>query len=135
MELIGLRLLLVEDDPDSREVLALLLEDLGAEVASAPSVRVAREWLETRTPDAILSDLSMPGEDGYALIRHVRSTEATRRVPAIAITAYPGNYHRRQALDAGFQEYVTKPVELTGLATMIHRLVARVETGASAASR
>jgi CheY-like chemotaxis protein len=122
--LTGLRILLVDDDPDSLETMTMLLELDGAFVTAVGSARDALQALEQNTPDVLLSDLSMPGEDGYALIGKVRALPADRggRVPAAAVTARTSVEDRRRVLAAGFQVHVPKPVHAMELATVVARL-------------
>ena len=124
MNLKGVRVLLVEDEPDSREVLAFILEYCGAEVATAASVPEAMELFDRAQPSVLVSDISMPGEDGYELIRRIRaqSDADLARVPAIALTAYARPEERLQSLMAGFDAHVAKPIDPTELATVISRL-------------
>jgi len=110
-ELRGLRLLLVEDDIDSNEVVCAILEDFGIEVTSAANAEVALELLGRKTIDVILSDVGLPGKDGYAFIRAVRSTPSLLAIPAAALTAYAHAEDRRRALDAGFQMHLRKPFD------------------------
>ena len=123
-DLSGLHLLLVDDDVDFRESLTMLLELYGASVIAVGSAREALQALEQNTPDVLLSDLSMPGEDGYALIGKVRALPADRggRVPAAAVTARTSAEDRRRVLAAGFQVHVPKPVHAIDLATVVARL-------------
>ncbi|HEV8615767.1 MAG TPA: ATP-binding protein [Methylomirabilota bacterium] len=123
-------LLVVDDDGDALDLFALLLRAAGAEVQLARSAREAIETLRTWEPDVIVSDIEMPGESGYALIRRLRSGEVPHgdRVPAVAVTAYGGVAERIKILSAGFDAYVAKPVESDELATVIARLVARARS-------
>lgn len=118
-ELIGLRVLTVEDDSDSREMLELVLRSQGAEVVSVSSVHEALQILNNNgwKPDVLLSDLGMPDEDGYHLIRKVRSRTAAEggMLPAIAITGYAGQEEIERALAAGYQTQLTKPVNWNDL--------------------
>ena len=109
----GLRVLLVEDDRDNREFLTLLLQQLGAHVTAVSSSAEALEALTQQTPDVLVSDIAMPGEDGYTLIRKVRTLFAgpQGQIPALALTACSSLEDRNQALLAGFQVYLSKPVE------------------------
>jgi two-component system CheB/CheR fusion protein len=109
----GLRLLVVEDEPDSREVIAMLLRQAGAEVTACASVAKALQTLPEQLPDVIISDIGMPEQDGYQLIEQVRALapEAGGQIPAIALTAYARVEDRVRALSAGFQLFVPKPVE------------------------
>ncbi|MEO7033603.1 MAG: response regulator [Polyangiaceae bacterium] len=110
-ELKGLRLLLVEDDADSREVVAAILEDSGVLVTTANSAEHALSILE-RVPvpvDVIVSDVGLPGLDGYAFLGVVRKNPALVRIPAAALTAYAYPEDRQRALNAGFQMHLRKP--------------------------
>ncbi|WP_242340894.1 MULTISPECIES: ATP-binding protein [Anaeromyxobacter] len=122
------RVLVVDDDPDTLDVVRQVLEAAGALVTAAASAREALAALSARPPDVLLSDLGMPGEDGYALIRKIRSLEATRggRVPAAALTAYTQAEDRTEALLAGFQVYLAKPVEPAELTAAVARLAGRM---------
>jgi two-component system CheB/CheR fusion protein len=108
----GVRLLVVEDDADSREMLVMIFERSGALVAAAASAGEAMEAVRRATPDLLVCDIGLPGEDGYELIRRVRALEAEQggRIPALALTAYAGPVHREKALAAGFDKQVSKPV-------------------------
>jgi CheY-like chemotaxis protein len=119
--LIGLRVLLVDDDLDSRETLTMLLELSGASVTAVGSARDARQTLGQTTPDVLLSDLSMPGEDGYALIGKVRAlpSDCGGRVPAAAVTARTSAEDRHRVLVAGFQVHVPRPLYAMTLATVV----------------
>ncbi|HJQ31088.1 MAG TPA: PAS domain S-box protein [Pyrinomonadaceae bacterium] len=123
----GLRVLVVDDEPDARELLKAGLGHCGASVSEAASAAEALASVEGAPPDLLISDIGMPGEDGYSLIRKVRSLPAERggRVPAIALTAYARAEDRMQALRAGYQMHVPKPVELVELAAVAASLVRR----------
>jgi CheY-like chemotaxis protein len=103
----------------------MVLEHAGAEVTSAASVSEALGCLERLTPDAVVSDIGMPGEDGYSLMRRLRSTGAgaIRDLPAVALTAYAQADDRKKALAAGFQVHVSKPIEPLELIEAIRRLI------------
>ncbi len=122
-ELEGLRVLVVDDDPDTLGVMALALRQRGADVSTADSATAALATLESSSPDLILSDLSMPGEDGYWLIRKIRALEEAgrKRIPAVALTAHARSEDKEQALLAGFESYIAKPVELTELTRVLAR--------------
>jgi len=111
----GMRVMLVEDDPDSRELLAEVLTRAGAEVRPCRSTREAMALLnggEAWTPDVLVSDIGLPIEDGYDLIAKVRARpDALGRLPAVALTGYAGPRDRARILAAGFQMHVPKPVE------------------------
>jgi CheY-like chemotaxis protein len=113
----GVRILLVDDEPDGLDVVRQMLERAGAKVTPASSSAEAMELLAQHRPDLIISDIAMPGEDGYALVRRVRSlsAEAGGSTPAVALSAYSRDEDRQQALTAGFQAHVAKPVEPAGL--------------------
>jgi signal transduction histidine kinase/ActR/RegA family two-component response regulator len=123
-ELRGLRILAVEDDNDSREMLEMVLKSQGAEVVSVSSVRDALQVLENNhwAPQILVSDLGMPEMDGYDLIRKVRSDAAQADLPAIAITGYAGNEEGKRAIEAGFQRHLTKPVNWRELIDSIAEL-------------
>lgn len=108
----GMNILLVEDDKDSRDMLETVLSIYGIEVESAESVAEALEKIKSRKPDVLVSDIGLPGEDGYDLIRKVRALPEPEggALPAIALTGYVSVQDRNLALDAGFQDHVPKPV-------------------------
>jgi signal transduction histidine kinase/ActR/RegA family two-component response regulator len=108
----GVRVLLVDDEPDSREVMASALEMRGARVTAAASAGDALQKLASSDFDVLLSDIAMPGKDGYDLIREIRSLNPARvaGIPAAAVTACASDEDRRRALDAGFQTHLAKPV-------------------------
>jgi two-component system CheB/CheR fusion protein len=122
--LAGLRLLVVEDEDTGREMLVALLEQYGAEVVAAASAEEALAALERAVPDVLLSDIGMPGQSGYDLLRRVRALPVERgaRVPAIAFTAYSSNQDRLDSLDAGFQVHLAKPTDPARLVAMITAL-------------
>jgi PAS domain S-box-containing protein len=122
----GLRVMLVDDDFDSREVLAVQLSQRGATTSVSSSADDALRQLDTFKPDVIVADIGMPGEDGYSLIRRVRSrTRDSRFTPAIALTAYAGEANRQRALAAGYQKHMSKPAEPEELAQTIASLAGR----------
>jgi PAS domain S-box-containing protein len=123
----GLKVLVVDDEQDTRELLKAGLNQCGAEVMLAGSAAEALEAMATAVPDVLVSDIGMPGEDGYELIRRVRElpAESGGRVPAIALTAYARTEDRMQALRAGYQMHVPKPVELAELVAIVASLVQR----------
>lgn len=111
-ELYGLKILVVDDDVDTRELIEWVLKRVGAEVTSVGSAREALEVLEREKPHLLVSDLAMPGEDGYTLLKKIRALPPERggRTPAIALTAHSLVQDRLQSLRAGFQSHVPKPV-------------------------
>ena len=125
-ELYGLKLLVVDDDQDTRDLLQWVLERAGAEVVAVASAREALEALARERPHILVSDIAMPEEDGLSLMRKVRALPKERggRVPAIALTAHSMVQDRLQSLRAGFQSHVPKPVvpeELVAvIASVIH---------------
>lgn len=108
-----LQILIVDDDTDTRELVAFVLEQNGAEVTAVASAHEALSILDQSKVDLILSDIGMPDMDGYMLVRQVRSRPPDRggTIPAIALTAYAGEMDYQQAMTAGFQRHVPKPVE------------------------
>jgi CheY-like chemotaxis protein len=112
--LTGVRVLVVDDDADWRELMLVSLTDHGADVMLASTARQALTLLDgtrTQLPDVIVADLAMPGDDGYALMDVLRASDAPMRsIPAIAVTAYSGEDHERRALDAGFRLHRSKPI-------------------------
>jgi PAS domain S-box-containing protein len=121
VEIEGVRVLLVDDELDARALLKRILEDFQAIVTVAESADEAIEFLQAGKFDVLVSDIGMPGEDGYSLIRRIRSLGAARGgdIPAIALTAYARGEDRIKAVAAGFQMHVAKPVEAIELVTMI----------------
>lgn len=128
----GIRVMLVEDDPDSREVLTQQLQELGAEVTAVASAQAAFELLHHEQPDVILSDIAMNGEDGYSLVRRIRALrpEEGGRVPAAALTALTGTQDQEQAYRSGFQAHLAKPASAQDLAGVVARLAGRMPGGA-----
>ena len=122
--LAGTRVLIVDDDPDAREVVAAILRHYGASVIVATSVSTALVALRREQVDVMVADLGMPIEDGYDLIRHVRSSEIDKiaRLPAAALTAYTTEEDRDRVLAAGFQFHLAKPVDPAVLVATVERL-------------
>jgi PAS domain S-box-containing protein len=123
----GLRILVVEDESDTRDLLKAALGECGAEVIIVSSTAAAFEVVSSAPPDVLISDIGMPVEDGYQFIGRVRALPAERggRVPAIALTAYARYEDRLKALRAGYQMHVPKPVELAELVAVVLSLVRR----------
>jgi len=121
----GCRVLVVDDDPTTRELVATLLGERGARVATADSAAAALAWLDTETPAIVLADIGMPGQDGLSLMRAIRRRPAQQAgsVPAIALSAYARAEDRRAALAAGFDEYLTKPALPSDVVHAISRLL------------
>ena len=130
----GLRVLVVDDEPDARELLGVLLETSGVEVALASSAAEALTALASFDADVVISDIGMPVEDGYSLIRSIRTLadEDKRNVPAIALTAYARNEDRTRALVEGFNHHMTKPVEPAALVAALVDLAGFVPRAPSA---
>ncbi|HEY0378085.1 MAG TPA: PAS domain S-box protein [Pyrinomonadaceae bacterium] len=120
----GVRVLVVDDEEDARALLCTLLEKHGAEVVAAASAQEALAAVERAAPDVLISDIGMAEEDGYEMIRRVRALGPERggRVPAAAVSAYADEDSRRQALDAGFQLHVPKPVDPEELIKVVRDL-------------
>jgi CheY-like chemotaxis protein len=125
--------MVVEDDPGSREAVVEMLSVMGAEVRASGSASEAMRDLEEFGPAVLVCDIAMPGEDGYSLIRRIRALGATRGgdVPAVALTALARAGDRQRALEAGFQSYLTKPVDFDDLAQAVADLWCRSPTAAS----
>jgi PAS domain S-box-containing protein len=119
----GLSLLVVEDEADARELLVTMLEQRGAQVRAVATASEALEAIKHAKPDLLLSDIEMPGEDGYSLIRKVRLLGGdTSGVPAVALTAHTRVEDRNRALSSGFQSHLAKPVNPSELIAVIARL-------------
>jgi CheY-like chemotaxis protein len=125
--LAGVRVLVVDDQEDARELLRLALTRRGAEVRVGATARAALDILGQWRPDALVSDIGMPDEDGYELMRQVRALPAERggQIPAVALTGYASAKDAKRALAAGYQMFVPKPVDLPELVTAIARLAGR----------
>lgn len=124
----GLKLLIVDDEADARELLQTMLAPCGAEIITAATTSEALAQLEKQKPDLLVSDIGLPEEDGYTLIRKIRVLPENRggKIPAIALTAYARSEDRVRALSLGYQLHVPKPVELEELAFAIASLSGRV---------
>jgi CheY-like chemotaxis protein len=119
--------LVVDDEPDARSVVRRLLEECQATVVTASSAAEALELVGREPPTVLVSDIGMPGEDGYALIRRVRALEKARGgdTPAVALTAYARSEDRVRAIQSGFQMHVAKPVEAAELVMVVAALAGR----------
>lgn len=124
----GLRVLLVEDETDTRDLLVAVLRQYGVQVTATASVSAAMRVFQVCQPDVLVSDIAMPEEDGYSLIRQVRALppEIGGKVPAMALTAMASEKDRQQALAAGFTLYMAKPITPMELATAIAQLAGRL---------
>lgn len=125
----GLRVLVVEDDPDARELVTAILEDAGAVVESAPSAAMGFDAVRRFHPQLLVSDIGMPDEDGYSLIRRVRALAEDEggTIPSIALTAYTRREDRDKAIGAGFTLHMGKPVSPLALVTAVRALAARLQ--------
>ncbi len=128
LSLSGLRVLIVDDEIDTREFLVIALEQYGAEVIAAASADEAMRLLERLKPSVMVSDIGMPVEDGYTLIRRIRALAAKQggTIPGAALTAYVREENRIQALQAGFQMHVPKPIEPMQLVAVVAKLAGRL---------
>jgi CheY-like chemotaxis protein len=125
------RALVVDDEDDARNLIETALAQYGADVVAVSSAAEAYALITAIPsqwwPDVMVSDIGMPGEDGYSLLRRLREWERARgaHIPAVALTAYGRIEDRMRALSAGFQMHVTKPVDPDELATVIMSLIRR----------
>ena len=117
----GLNVLVVDDDPDARDLVEIILARQGAQVRKAASAAEALAALNQWPPDVLICDIGMPEEDGYSLIRKVRAREASRggRIPALALTAWGRAEDRQRALAAGFHTHLAKPAHPEELARVV----------------
>ncbi|AKT36146.1 hybrid sensor histidine kinase/response regulator [Chondromyces crocatus] len=129
----GLRVLVVDDEPDARDLIAAVLGESGVNVTCASSASEALARLQALRPDILVSDIGMPGEDGYTLIERVRALPPDRggRTPAVALTAYARMEDRTRALLSGYNMHLTKPVEPTELLTILGSVALSKGTGSS----
>jgi CheY-like chemotaxis protein len=129
----GVRVMMVDDEADARNLVQRLLEDYGARVVTAASAAEALEHLKTSRFDVLVSDIGMPGEDGYAFLRRVRALGRERggNIAALALTAYARAEDRVRAVLAGFQMHTAKPVEAVELVTMVASLAGRTPGNAA----
>ncbi|MFL6195983.1 MAG: response regulator [Thermoanaerobaculia bacterium] len=121
------RILVVEDEIDTRDLIALSLRQCGAEVMAVGSVQEALDEIDRRVPDVLVSDIGMPGEDGYDLIRKIREREPGQgaNLPAVALTAYARAEDRLRALESGYQTHLAKPIDPSELVATVARLAGR----------
>jgi CheY-like chemotaxis protein len=124
----------VDDDPETREALSSLLTSLGAGVTAVESTELAIAALAKAKPDVLISDLGMPGRDGYSLIREIRAAEkaagSSAHLAAIALTAYGRVEDKVEVFASGFDSHVVKPVDPAELAAVVRRLVEAGRSGA-----
>ena len=122
----GLRIVIVEDDTDSREMLDELLSFYGADVQTAADAAAGISTLARFKPAVLLSDIGLPGEDGFSMMRRCRKlATAEARVPAIAVTAFCREQDRAECFAAGFDDYAPKPLDVSDLVQRILRVVGR----------
>jgi PAS domain S-box-containing protein len=127
VSLADVHVLVVDDEPDARELVKRLLEMAGASVSMAASVSEAMECILARRPNVLVCDLAMPGEDGYSLIRWLRVLEGSQEsgLPALALSAYARSEDRTKAIRSGFQNHLAKPVEPAELLAVVSSLAGR----------
>lgn len=111
----GLKILLVDDDPGTREALTDMLGEVGADVKTAANADEAMYLLEEFKPDEMVLDIAMPGEDGYSLLKRIRTNSKLKSIPALALTALASDKDKQKAFSAGFQMHLTKPVNFDNL--------------------
>jgi CheY-like chemotaxis protein len=121
----GLRILTIDDEADTRDLVRAVLESCGADVVTAASAREGLDSLVRWNPHVLICDIGMPGEDGYSVIRKVRALEHSAGLPAIALTAYVRVEDRMRALEAGYQMFLPKPVEAAELRSTVASVVGR----------
>jgi len=127
-DLRGVDVLVVDDDMDARALVRRLLTDCNAQVRMAGSAAEALEQIQLAMPEVLISDIGMPGEDGYSLIRRIRALEGPKaHIPAIALTAYARAEDRVKVLQAGYDRHLAKPVEPSGLLRMVVSLLGRLD--------
>ena len=121
----GVRVLVVDDEIDTLDLLKTVLSKQGARVTTAASATAALSLLSRVKPHVLISDVGMPGTDGYALMRSVRALPVERggNIPAVALTAYAREQDRKRAIDAGYQIHLTKPIEITQLSASVAHLI------------
>ena len=125
-----MRVLVVDDDSDTRQMLKAVLSECQADVITAASAAEAIKEIERRKPDVLVSDLGMPEQDGYELIKQVRETESadTAGIPALALTAYAKAEDRVRALAGGYQVHLSKPVEPAEFVLVVANLAGRARS-------
>lgn len=128
LDLSGVRVLVVDDEPDARQLITRILETCHVDVVTATNVEEAIVEVQRRPPDVLISDLGMPNRDGYDLIRAVRAMPqgSGGRIPAAALSAFARSEDRRRAMMSGYQTHVAKPVEPGELLAVVASLAGRV---------
>jgi CheY-like chemotaxis protein len=127
VSLANIRVLVVDDEIDARDLIKILLEMAGATVSTAGSASEAMEHILAAPPDVLVCDIGMPGEDGYSLIRRLRAVEKIQEnaLPAVALSAYARTEDRTKSIRAGFQNHLAKPVEPSELLAIVGSLAGR----------
>jgi CheY-like chemotaxis protein len=110
LQMVGWTVLIVDDEPDSLEVASTLLEMVGVEVLTASNGKEALEHLKTKRPKFIISDLSMPEMSGWEMLKHLKTDPTSQDIPVIALTAHAMRGDRDRAVEAGFHNYLSKPL-------------------------
>ncbi len=125
LRLVGKRVVVVDDEEDGRELVAMILTEAGAEVRAVGSSEAGLQCLRSAPADLVLADIAMPGEDGHSFMRRVRALDGSARtpptVPAVALTAYATGEDRARALRAGFDDFLAKPVHPKALVALVAR--------------
>ena len=119
----GLKVLVVDDEVDSLDILIAILEQEGAELIAVASAAAAIEAFNRDIPDLIVSDIGMPETDGYTLIEQIRALPQGQNIPAIALTAYANEIEQQRSFDAGFQKHLAKPIMIPELIAAITELI------------
>jgi|GEM_PF-211354 len=125
----GINILIVDDEPDSCDLISFVLEQAGATVVAVSSASAALENIANSVPDLLISDIGMPEMDGYELMAIIRASENGKSIPAIALTAYAGETDRQQAINSGFQEHISKPINANTIVDTVVELVRSEELG------
>ncbi len=120
----GMRVLVVDDDPDARELISMVVRGAGGKVVEAASVADAKSAIAEGVPDAIVSDIAMPGGNGYEFARELRASARTASLPLVAVTAYTRAEDRDRAIAAGFDAHLSKPFEPRALIGLLAGLIA-----------
>ena len=125
----GVRILVVDDDPDTTDLFATALSACGADVVTTLGAREALRMLAARPLDAVVTDIAMPGADGYWLVREIRGLAdvRARALPVVAVTAFGREHSRARALAAGFVDHLVKPVEPEALCVAVARAIGRLD--------
>jgi CheY-like chemotaxis protein len=130
LSLLGVKILVVDDDADSRDFVTFVLEQDGADVMGVASALEALQAVAEAKPDVLVSDIGMPNMDGYTLMRQLRTwtPEQGGQIPAIALTAFASKSDQQQAITVGFQMHLPKPLNAEALVQAIVRLIATDRT-------